>query len=154
MDGYLRKVREADFVIWLVGSETTQPVVDEINECIAARGNLLVFKLPATVRDTTTLELLLTVGSLAKWQEVDCTTQLSEHIKLALGDEIVRALRHPASSLRKGRLRDLRALSISRCRCAWEAPGVGPALAAELAQDIEVGECVGLPKPWCSLRGR
>ena len=29
-DAYLRKVEEADFVVWLVGSGTTQAVVNEI----------------------------------------------------------------------------------------------------------------------------
>ena len=35
-DTYLRMVRRADLVIWLVGSETTQPVMAEINTAISA----------------------------------------------------------------------------------------------------------------------
>ena len=145
VDGYLRKVKEADFVIWLVGSKTTQPVVDEINQSIAANRRLLVFKLPAAERDARTLALLETVGELVKWQEVDCPAQLSEHIRLALGDEIVRALRHSAVSLRKKRLRDLLLLSTSRCRRAWKALGVNEELATTLAQDLEVGNLLDFP---------
>ena len=43
-DAYLRKVEEADFVVWLVGVGTTQPVIDEINACIASGRRLLAFK--------------------------------------------------------------------------------------------------------------
>ena len=39
-DTYLRKVQEADFVVWLVGSTTTEPVVNEIHTCIANRSAL------------------------------------------------------------------------------------------------------------------
>ena len=56
-DTYLRKVRESDFVVWLVGAETTQPVVDEVNEAISSDRKLLVFKLPAEQRDFQTTGL-------------------------------------------------------------------------------------------------
>jgi hypothetical protein len=55
---YLRKVREADFVVWLVGRESTPPVVDEVSEAIALGRRLLVFKLPADQRDDSTLNLI------------------------------------------------------------------------------------------------
>ena len=31
-DGYLRKVRDADFLVWLVGENTTTPVQREIRD--------------------------------------------------------------------------------------------------------------------------
>ena len=36
-DAYLRTVGDADFVVWLVASTTTQPVVNEINLCRLTR---------------------------------------------------------------------------------------------------------------------
>ena len=66
-DAYLRKVEEADFVIWLIGHETTQPVVDEVHACIAAGGRLLAFKLPATHRDETTRVLIDNAEKYSKW---------------------------------------------------------------------------------------
>ena len=66
---YLRKIREADFVVWLVGSETTQPVVDEVNEAVAFARRLLVFKLPAEQRDSQTEDLLQRVGGLHQMEK-------------------------------------------------------------------------------------
>ncbi|MGH7488948.1 MAG: hypothetical protein ACREMY_25595, partial [bacterium] len=43
-DAYLTKVREATFVIWLVGAETTAPVRDEIQEALAANRRLWVMR--------------------------------------------------------------------------------------------------------------
>lgn len=46
---YLRYASEADFVIWLVGGETSPAVVDEIHACMGVQGRLLVFLLPSTL---------------------------------------------------------------------------------------------------------
>ena len=144
-DGYLRKVAEADFVIWLVGRETTQPVADEINQCIASERRLIVFKLPSEDRDELTSSLLNRVGELAKWQQVGNLSQLSQHISLAFTDEIVRALRDPTPVFRSKRLRDLLSFSVSSCRSAWLALGVPEALADELSQDNSVGGVLEYP---------
>ena len=41
-DGYLRHVRDADFVIWLAGPEVTVPVVNEIREALSSRRRLII----------------------------------------------------------------------------------------------------------------
>ena len=94
-DTYLRKVREADFVVWLVGAETTQPVVDEVNEAIAFARRLLAFKLPAEQRDSKTEDLLDRVGDYAKWRSVDCIENLSDSISESLADAMVQAVQKP-----------------------------------------------------------
>ena len=144
-DGYLRKVKDADFVIWLVGSITTEPVAKEVNECIAAEGRLLVFKLPSEPRDCATTELLNQVGSFVKWQEVEEVAQLAQHISLAIADEVVRALRDPTPPFRSKRLRELRQLSVSSCKTAWMAIGVSEDLANDLASDSSVGNVLDFP---------
>ena len=144
-DGYLRKVAEADFVIWLVGEETTKPVANEISQCIAAGCRLLVFKLPSKDREEQTSTLLEKVGGLAKWQDVEIITQLSDHIRLAFADEVVRALRDPTPELRNKKLREMRSLSISSCKAAWQALDVPEALAEELSRDPNVGGVLDYP---------
>ena len=140
-EGYLRKVAEADLVIWLVGRETTQPVASEVNECIAAEGRLLVFKLPSTDRDEQTSSLLKKVRGLAQWQEVESISTLPQQIKLAIADEVVRAMRDPTPVLRSKRLRETQSLSVAKCKAMWIASGVPEKLAEELARDGHVG-CV------------
>ena len=92
---YLRRVREADFVVWLVGSATTQPVVDEINEAMAFARRLLVFKLPAEQRDSQTEDLLGRVGEFTKWKSVDPIEDLSDAISDSFADAMVQAVRKP-----------------------------------------------------------
>ena len=144
-EGYLRKVIEADFVIWLVGRETTQPVVNEVNQCIAAEGRLLVFKLPSTDRDERTSSLLKKVNDLVKWQEVESVSALPQHIKLAFADEVVRTLRDPTPVLRSKMLRVSLSFSIARCKAMWQALGVPEALADELSRDKSVGSLLECP---------
>ena len=88
-DTYLQKVREADFVIWLVASKTTQPVVNEITESIATSRRLLVFKFPSEHRDQSTQELLETVSTYSKWHDLDSPTALSQALKASIFDELI-----------------------------------------------------------------
>ena len=136
---YLRKVHEADFVVWLVGSETTQPVVEEVNACLASGRRLLVFKLPAQARDSHTESLLHTVRDYAKWKDVDSLDSLKDHIRAAFADEVVRALRDPAVPVRAHALRKEREWSFSCCKTAFRAVGVTDRLAEELSYDSDVG---------------
>ena len=87
-DAYLRKVAEADFVVWLVGSTTSPPVENEVNQCIASNGRLLVFKLPAEQRDERTEALLHRVGNVVKWQDVASLSTLGDHIKIGIGRRV------------------------------------------------------------------
>ena len=120
-DEYLSEVRKADFVIWLVGQETTAPVADEINECMASNGRLLVFKLPAVYRDTRTQDLLAKIENLAKWKDIEHLADLSEQMKAAISDEISRALRDPFRPIRDRVLTKSLKLSVSNCKKAWES---------------------------------
>ncbi len=142
---YLRKVSEADFVVWLVGSETTDPVANEINQCLASKSRLLVFKLPSTERCELTTSLLDEVSGVTKWQDLGSLDELSDHIKSSFADEFVRALRDPAPRLRKKRLSDLYSLSVSRCKATWQSLGVAEAIADELSLDFAVGDKLAYP---------
>ena len=144
---YLGKVAEADFVIWLVGSETTQPVVDEIATCVSAGRRLLAFKLPSESRDEQTQRLIEYVSEHTKWKDVSDVAELSEQINAALLDEFVRALRDPAPPTRRTKLCEAHRLSTSRCRQAWIALSVPDELAAELSEDQSVGDVLAAPNP-------
>ena len=144
-EGYLRKVAEADFVIWLIGRETTQPVVNEINTCISAGRRLLAFKLPSEARDACTENLIDGVSGYAKWREVDNIDELPEHINVALSDEFARAVRDPAPPARIHKLREQRQLSVSRCKRMWIALGVPDDIAAEFSEDHSIGDMLECP---------
>ena len=142
---YLRKVREADFVLWLVGSETTQPVVDEINEAIASARRLLVIKLPAEDRDSQTNHLVDQVGNYAKWSEVDKIENLAASIRKAVADAIIQAVRNPFGPARKQKLlQDIR-LSIYRCKELFVSLGVEESVAEEMANERERGNVLEKP---------
>ena len=139
-DAYLRKAREADFLVWLVGSQTTQPVVDEVTARMAAGRRLLLFKLPAESRDAPTGKLLAMVSKHCKWQDVSTGTALGEALTASLSDEIRRALRDPAAPARRQTLRQWRDSSLAKCKQLWITLGVPSALATELANDRSVGD--------------
>ena len=144
-DTYLRKVREADFVVWLVGSETTQPVFDEINEAISSDRRLLVFKLPAEQRDSKTEELLERVGEHTKWKNVDCIESLSDSISESFADAMVQAVRNPFIPARRQKLlQDIR-LSVSRCKEPLLSLGVEESVADEMANERELGNVLETP---------
>ena len=146
-DSYLRKVREADFVVWLVGRETTQPVIREINEAIAYGRRLLMFKLPSSQRDNNTLSLIDQVNGYTKWQDVHSIEELSEHIRKSLADEIIRGLRNPASPTRSSKLsQDLR-ISISRCKDVWISLGVEEHIGLQMAEEFALGDVLDTPSP-------
>ena len=146
-DSYLRKVREADFVVWLVGGNTTQPVIREINEAVASGQRLLVFKLPANQRDCNTLNLIEQVGGYAKWQNVDRIEELSEHITRSLADEIIRGLRDPTPPSRNGKLNQDYRFSISRCKDYWISLGVEEHIALQMAEETKLGDALEAPSP-------
>ena len=138
-DAYLRKVEEADFVIWLVGSRTTQPVVNEVHRCLATQGRLLIFKLPASERDQETETLLKEAGPVAKWKEIGSLPTLGSEIKLALRDEMIRALRDPLGRTRNQGLVRARDRSLADCVVSLVALGVDEDLANELVYEEGVG---------------
>ena len=138
-DAYLRKVEDADFVIWLVGSRTTQPVVNEIHRCLATQGHLLIFKLPAGERDEETETLLREAGKAVKWKEVGDLFTLESEIKLALHDEIIRAWRDPLRRTRNQSLDRARDRSLAECAVSLSALGVDGDVATRLLHEEGVG---------------
>ena len=143
--GYLRKVREADFVFWLIGTETTQPVVDEITTCMDAGRRLLAFELPFETRCEVTKNLKDQVSSYAKWKRVKENDDLAQHVRDALADELVRALRDPEQPDRALKLEEMKQLSVSRCKRMWTSLSVQEEVATELAEDQSVGDLLGFP---------
>ena len=95
-DRYIRKAGSADFVIWLAGSTTSDPVVEEVDACLTAGGRPLTFLLPAQHRDPQTEELKERVQKVVTWRKVEDIERLPEHIRTALSDEIARRVRDPA----------------------------------------------------------
>ena len=144
-DEYLRAASEADIVIWLIGQETSLPVTDEINACVSAGRRLLAFRLPSESRDEPTQRLIRSVSEYAKWKDVSDISDLAEHIKAALSDELVRALRNPTPPTRRTKLCEAHRLSVARCKHTWIALGVPGDIATGLAEDHTVGDVVELP---------
>lgn len=144
-DAYLRKVEEADFVVWLVGVDTTQPVVDEINACIASGGRLLAFKFESGDADETTRGLIETVSDYAKWHNVPSLDAFAECLRETIADELVRALRDPPLPMRRRRLNEQLRLSVAKCKQMWSTLGVPDDIAAELATDRDLGDVLQLP---------
>ena len=98
-DRYIRNAGRADLVIWLIGSTTTMPIVEEVNACMRAQGSILAFKLPATKRDTETEALIKKVSDYGTtWKTVQNVEDLPHHIQDALTDEILRRLSGPSPS--------------------------------------------------------
>ena len=146
---YLRNAAEADFVIWLVGEDTTKPVVEEIHACMNVRGKLLAFLLPADSRDQATNGLVGEVGDYAKWCDVDNLDHLEELIRSSLADEINRSVRASLPGGREHVLRELHRESIARCKKPLTALGIPDDVADELAKDSTVG--YGLVPPSSGL---
>ena len=126
-----------------MGSTTTPPVENEVNECLASHGRLLVFKLPAQRRDARTEALLEIVGRVVKWREVETLAELGNEIKAALFDELIRGVRDPSGPVRVRALQDNRDWSVAQCITSWRAVGVSSVLAEELARDTTVGDALG-----------
>ncbi len=144
-DYYLRNSARADFVIWLVGSETTQAVADEIHACMAGHGRLLAFRLPGGARDERTQRLVDEVSEYAKWCDVHALANLEEDIKAALSDEINRLVRNPEPPGRIHKLKELQRESLARCKLTLTSLGVPDEIADEMALDPSIGHKLILP---------
>jgi hypothetical protein len=139
VDGYLRKVREATFVIWLAGSSTTDPVEAEIGEALSADTRLLAFVLPVEQRDERTQALLDRVGESVRYRKVSDIAEIATEVKAAVADEISRALAGIPSRSKSGRLAVLWRESHARCIQKWQAAGLDSDLAVELSSNPDVG---------------
>ena len=138
-DTYLRKVEEADFVVWLVGSRTTQAVINEVHRCLGCKRRLLVFKLPASARDERTQVLLEEAGKVVKWKDVVDPLLLGSEIVSALSDEMIRSLRDPLGEARNRELARVLDRSIADCTESFSRLTMCEEVATELARDMNVG---------------
>ena len=142
---YIRNAGKADFVIWLIGSTTTPPIVEEVDACLAAEGKLLAFKLPSQVRDAQTQQLIEKVRRIVTWREVEKVETLPEHIKAALNDEIARALRDPSPKNHDLYLEQKLRESVAETKRLWTTFGVQDDVARELAEEQSIGNVLVLP---------
>ncbi len=145
-DRYVQSVAGSDFVIWLVGEETTQPILDEIHTCISTEGRLLAFILPNKACDAQTQSLIQAAEEYATWHEVDDLDDLYEIVKAALSDEINRRIHNPVPRGREQKLRELRRESIARCRRYFATLGVSDSIAEGMAASQEIGYLPPIPE--------
>ena len=144
-DRYIRNAERADMVIWLIGSTTTKPIVEEINACMRVRGRLLAFKFPATERDSETERLIEQVGNYATWRTVENIEDLPTHISATLTDELLRGYRDPAPPNHDLFLKQKCRESIADTKRLWTTLGVPGDIADELAGDQSVGHKLAIP---------
>lgn len=137
---YLRRVREADFVVWLAGSRLTQPVEAEVREALAAeRPRVLAIRLGARPRERAVTHLVEEVRKHAKTTDASTLDQLAEAVRMAIGDEIAIALRTKPGLERRGLLNQLHQESLGRCLARWQAAGLARRPALALAEDPRFG---------------
>ena len=144
-DRYVRNAGRADMVIWLIGSTTTTPIVEEISACMRAQGRLLAFMLPATERDDETEALVRRVSNYATWKTVENVDDLPDHIRASLTDEALRRYRDPAPVNHDLYLRQKHRESIADTKRLWATLGVPEDIAGELAENHSVGHKLTIP---------
>ena len=144
-DRYIRNAGSADFVIWLVGSTTSDPVVEEVDACLAAGGRPLPFLIPAQHRDSQTEELIRRVQKVVTWRRVEDIERLPEHIRTALSDEIARRVRDPVPWNHDLYLEQKRRESIAYTKNLWTTFGVPDDIAESLAKDESIGNRIEAP---------
>lgn len=136
---FMRKSVEADIMVLLIGETTSDPVIQESLSCIRSGGRLLAFLLPVTKRDDETQKWIGRIGENVKWCEVSRKEELSECIKSAIWDEVVRSVRGIDWPNRNRHLFNLVRRSIAECEFNWKWLGVEEEIARDLAEDEKVG---------------
>ena len=144
-DRYITNAGKADLVIWLIGSTTTTPVVEEVNACMRAQGKLLAFKLPSAERDDGAESLIKRASDYATWKTVENVQNLPAHIKSALTDEMLRRYRDPAPVNHDLFLKQKHRESLAETKRLWTTLGVPEDIAGDLADDHSVGHKLTLP---------
>ena len=142
---YIRNAGRADIVIWLIGSTTTTPIVEEVSACMRAQGKLLAFKLPTAERDEETEALIEKVSDYTTWKTVENADYVPAHIRASLTDEMLRRYRDPAPVNHDLFLKQKHRESIAETKHLWTTLGVPEDIATELADDQSVGHKLTLP---------
>ena len=136
-EGYLEKVRDADLVIWLIETETTDPVRNEITTALQSSLPILMFRTTQGSSDTPTESLITDAGG--KYDRVIDADDLKNKLYLAISDEIVRKWRKAGRSTRRAVFSAAKAYSRARCIERWLAAGVPLTIAERFADDAPVG---------------
>jgi len=139
---FLAALDNADVVVWLVGSTTTDPVRQEVEMARKAGKPLLVYVFPAPRRDEVTnalLQVVRTGGAGSKTSDVDDLDDLALQLRQSLDDLLAQSLRRSGASSREVALENLRSqlrdLAVSR----WVTVGVSARRAFEMFSDATLG---------------
>lgn len=92
-DSYLRHVRDADFFVWLADDDASNAVENEVTTALTANVPTLVFLLPAAERSDRLKKLLARARDRVRTCTLPTEADLREALPLAVGDELIRALR-------------------------------------------------------------
>ena len=137
---YLRHVREADFVVWLVTAPTTEPVSDEVKEAIAAGRRLWIVIIdPRDQWSDATTSLVDHARRHAKWIEPGRCGGLRTALQMTWKDEVVRAVRGIAGMGRVAKLESMGSASRARCISRWQAAGVPRDIALQMLGQTDIG---------------
>jgi len=145
VEGYLRKVRESDLVVWLVGSTLTEPVRREIRTALSANVRILMFRIAAEADENTETLVREVPG---RWTVAMTEVDLRTKLQSSIAGEFARAWRSRPPS-RQRLLRTLDDESRLRCIERWVALGLDDDLAGRMASDAAVGDpaailpCIG-----------
>ena len=138
--GYLRHVRDADFVVWLVTAPTTEPVTDEVKEAIAAGRRLWIVIVDSRDQWSDATKSLVDHASRhAKWIEPNRCGGLRTALQMTWDDEVVRALRGIPGMGRVAKLESMGSASRARCISRWQAAGVPRDVAFQMVEETRVG---------------
>ena len=139
-NAYLRHVRDADFVFWLVTAPTTQPVSDEVKEAIATGRRLWIVIIdPRDQWSGATKSLVDHARDHAKWIEPSRCGGLRPALQMTWNDEVVRALRRIPGMGRVAKLESMGSASRARCISRWQAAGVPRDVAFQMLEETRVG---------------
>ncbi len=133
---YLRKVREADFVILLLADHVTPPVINEIQEAQACNVRILMIILPSDDRSPEVKAMIEELKSSVKYGYAGNSDSLHALINLTFGDEFTRAIRGTPDKTRIAVLdQDLR-VSQERMIRRWAAAGITRTEALDFVEDL------------------
>ena len=137
--GYLRKVREADFLVWLVERDITAPVQSELLEALSSGVHILVFRLPCGEREPLVSEYLEKVRPHSKYGDASDLLSLGHEVRLTFQDEIIRAIREKPRLAFTATLEGIVQASLARCVVRWKACGLETSLAEAMARNSSIG---------------
>jgi len=137
---YLRKVREADFVILLLADHVTPPVINEIQEAQACNVRILMIILPSDDRSPEVKAMIEELKSSVKYGYAGNSDSLHALINLTFGDEFTRAIRGTPDKTRVAVLDQMLRASRERMIQHWVATGITRIEALDFAENLSSHE--------------